>query len=177
MSERITREELGNRWKRVINHPAVTEHRIYNSRVFDPDFQSSVWYDQEVVSITLFNRFEVYIRAAGEVDVRAEDDDDDRCYTEDEVERAKWFEKKGIMCDNDLGSDKIYFEDSNWFELCAYDLVGDKHISDDWYYDLSTWETYPVDIDVDEVLDLIKDYLKEEVEYESAYHVELNGYH
>ena len=173
----LEEEDLKRQWKIAINHPEVTNYWI-NSDLFNPELQDSIWYgsDETVLEIKYMNRFIFEIRCVGDIDMEWLEEDekvtDDKCYSSDEYEIRTWLGDHKIFSDTDMAkaidAGKLVFDNNNWFQAELYDCKENEYISDNWD---STWDTEPVSVDSDGVMEYIREYLKELLDEEESHHI------
>ena len=154
--------ELGDvlaKWAKAIDHPWVTYHWA-DKNLFNPEHQDSIWYDDTVITLVYLNRYELNIKALGDVDIYWKESDD-CCTAGTAEERIEWLADHDIKTDGQLRlalmSGKLTYGGGNWFEIQIYDLRAKNWVDtgDD------TWDTYPVvAIDSDDMMYMIGKYLK-----------------
>ena len=173
----LKEEDLKRQWNKAISHPEVTNYWI-NSDLFNPELQDSIWYgsDEIVLEIKYMNRFTFIIRGVGDIDMewfeKDEEVADDKCSSFDEYEIRTWLGDHKIFSDTDMAKaidvEKLVFDNNNWFQAELYDCKEDEYISDNWD---STWDTEPVNVDSEGVMEYIREYLRELLDEEEGHHI------
>lgn len=173
----LEEEDLKRQWKKAISHPEVTSYWI-NPDLFNPELQDSIWYgsDEIVLEIKYMSRFIFTIRSVGDIDMEWFEKDekatDDTCYSYDEYKIRTWLGEHKIFSDTDMAkaidAKKLVFNNNNWFQVGLYDCKEDEYISDNWD---SIWNTEPVNVDSEGVMEYIREYLRELLDEEEGHHI------
>lgn len=160
----MTKKDKLNFLEQLKQNPRISDV-WYRPDILKRGREDSIWYDDEVLSFTIDDRFSYSCRAVGDICIVNSDDGDyvksRGCQADDVIE---FLEGLGLTTDKKVSkaefSGKIYFENNNWFEDWLYDLEKKQYIPMDGA-DISDG---PFDVDLCYLDEWINDYLQEEDE-------------
>ena len=160
----FTRKDLIAFSDKLKNNPRISN--VYIDPLYGKHHRfDSVWYDRDVLSFTIDNRFKYYCGAYGEVRITHTPTEDDVVSKGQGADRiTEFLEAHNITTDRKLynaeAKGDIYFGNNNWFEDVIYDTETEKYF--DYYLDVED----DIFVDIDWLFELIEQYKKDQGEIE-----------
>lgn len=119
-------------FKNLENNPRVTGLWCCPD-LLEKERENSVWYDNEVLTFVVDNRYVYSCRAFGDVRITHIPTNDDVVSKGFQANRVvEFLEKHSLMTDDEVNSAEtkgdIYFGDNNWFEDLIYDRENKEYI-------------------------------------------------